>query len=767
MSSPTLAAGTKIGPYTVEKLIGKGGMGEVYLATEENLRRKVALKFVSPEMARNQDVLNRFQLESRALALINHANVVGVFGVGETEFGHYIAMEYIDGKSVSAIFKNIVLPAREAVPLFCQMIDGIRALHQRSVVHRDLKPQNIIYQKDNVMKIVDLGIAKVYDGSSTTATATGVLIGTIKYLAPEVAAGRPATAVSDIWSLGAIFYEMLCGTSLIFAPNQMQAFAQLAQFQVRFPPDAAALIPKELQTIIERMCAKAPEDRYRDTKLIRQDLENFMAKNPSEAKWQYRVIGKEIKNAAALKQQLVQKGFSEFAAKSILFQALNEAQIFKQKNTSVDATLVMNPQDDDVVLDSAFHSAVSGISTGFRRRSRNRHLARWAGAAVALAALSAIGLWLSPKTPVAPMKPVPVVNVPAEFQAPPPPVPDPKPAEVVPPPSPVAAPAPAPAPVAIPVPVPAPAPVVAAVPAPAPPKPKPVKPAGPDFAVTSPKIHSKSVKIKFDSDNSSSRPQLEWETLANAESYSVQIAKTPDFAQAVLERNLSDTAYNWTSATPGRYFWRVRGTNSAGRASNYSEPGEIDLRVNAPKLPKQVEWSSVSGGAIAWTASPVTSSYRLVVARDPAFADLTETRKVTGTEDSVKVPEMGTYYARVVAMNADGIEVSEPSNPMKVIVKQLLAAPTLVSPPKSATLMMSNATAPLLLFWNQVDKAQEYQIELAASENFQNPLLTKTSKVNRYTHKSRLPKGRVYWRIRALSPEGPSLWSETRHFEVQ
>jgi serine/threonine protein kinase len=764
MSSATLSSGTRVGPYIIEKLIGKGGMGEVYLAQESGLNRKVALKFISPEMTHDADVLKRFEAESRILALVNHANVVSVFGVGKTEFGHYIAMEYVDGNSIAAIFSNIVLPASEAAPLFCQMLDGVLALHQRSVVHRDLKPANVIFQRDNMIKILDLGIAKVYDGASANMTATGVLIGTIKYLAPEVAAGRPATAVSDIWSLGAIFYEMLSGSPLILAPNHLQAFSQLAHLEVKFSQDAALAIPVEMQKIIEKMCAKDPEFRYNDGQQIRQAIEAFMKKYPSENRWHYRLIGKQIKNAASLRQRLKQAGFSEFTSRTILFEALGKNESLKRAALNPDATVILDigsPEGENIV-DSALNMAISNVTTKFRKRHRPRTARRWiVGISAAATAFAFAFLTIRQQGPA---HPLPLSTAPVQVAAPAHPP----------------APSPASAPLAVTPPekvietaaaqIPDPEPLVKqSPPAPPPPlaKPKPAKLMGPDFAIMQPEIRSKEIGMKVESRSAPARPTLEWSQLAGAESYQVQVSKSPEFTVALIDHNLTETRFPWTTSSAGRFYWRVRGTNGAGKKSNFSEVGEIDLKVAPPELPSEAEWSDAAPGRISWTPSPLASGYRLTIARDPAFADLTDTRQVNGTQERLAPPPAGTYYARVVAMNSENIEVSKPSNPMKLIIKASLAAPAPVSPPKGATLLMSSQNAPLLLFWNTVDKAQEYEVQLAENSEFKDLILNKISKLNRHTHKHRLPKGRVFWRVRAVSPQGSSPWSETRHFEVR
>ncbi|MGZ3723252.1 MAG: serine/threonine-protein kinase, partial [Bdellovibrionales bacterium] len=191
-----LANKPQIGPYKIIRAIGSGGMGEVYLASEERLGRNVALKVITPELANNASTLRRFETEGRTLAMINHKNVVSVYAIDYIDGFHFIAMEYIEGRSLSSLLRNLAFPANEAAALFTQLADGLAALHDKNVIHRDLKPHNIIFQKDSVVKIIDLGIAKSFNDTNISATTAGMMVGTIQYLAPEITLGRQATALS-------------------------------------------------------------------------------------------------------------------------------------------------------------------------------------------------------------------------------------------------------------------------------------------------------------------------------------------------------------------------------------------------------------------------------------------------------------------------------------------------------------------------------------------------------------------------------------------
>ena len=201
-----LEIGSFIGPYKIMRLMGKGGMGEVYEAYENHLQRKVALKIISPEMLNSALVIEQFFSEGRALAQINHPNIVTIYQLGEQEGVHYIAMEYIDGESLDKVIKKKLPTTKVALNIFYKILLGVRILHQQNIIHRDLKPKNIMVTKENKIKIVDFGIAE-FASENFNETAIGEnLLGSILYLSPELITKNHATVQSDIWSLGILFY---------------------------------------------------------------------------------------------------------------------------------------------------------------------------------------------------------------------------------------------------------------------------------------------------------------------------------------------------------------------------------------------------------------------------------------------------------------------------------------------------------------------------------------------------------------------------------
>ncbi len=210
-----LKIGSKLGGYQLLGLIARGGMGAVYEAQEIALERKVALKVIAPpnpDDHDNEELVQRFMQEARTLARVNHPNVITIFAIDTSEGVPFITMELVEGISFKELLAVSFLSADLAAPMFIQMLEGVQCLHNNRIVHRDLKPHNIMVRKDGQVKILDFGIAKPSD--SGNFTHVGVVVGSLAYMAPEVKLGIAASERSDLWNLGAIFYECLTGKAL-------------------------------------------------------------------------------------------------------------------------------------------------------------------------------------------------------------------------------------------------------------------------------------------------------------------------------------------------------------------------------------------------------------------------------------------------------------------------------------------------------------------------------------------------------------------------
>src|SRR5262249_48520936 len=211
--------GTKLGRYEIVSRLGVGGMGEVYLASDTLLDRKVALKVLSAKFTENKDWLKRFIREAKAASTLNHPNIITIHEIGQASGVHFIATEYIEGKTLRQQFSTGRMKIGSAVNVAVQIANALVAAHSAGIIHRDIKPENIMLRPDGYVKVLDLGLAKMNgDGSkqissslSLVNTAPGVVMGTVNYMSPEQARGLPVDMRSDIFSLGVVLYEMLVG----------------------------------------------------------------------------------------------------------------------------------------------------------------------------------------------------------------------------------------------------------------------------------------------------------------------------------------------------------------------------------------------------------------------------------------------------------------------------------------------------------------------------------------------------------------------------
>src|SRR5262245_22377326 len=218
----TLAAGNRLGPYEILSSLGAGGMGEVYAARDTRLGRKVAIKGLPAELASDAGRLRRFEKEARSASSLNHPNIVTVFDVGTADATAYIAMELVEGVTLRQLLVDGAMPLKKFLALSTQVADGLAKAHAAGIVHRDLKPENVMVTKDGFAKILDFGLAKltqaeVESGEGTRAptvsggTEPGIVVGTVAYMSPEQALGKPLDSRSDQFSFGSMLYEIATG----------------------------------------------------------------------------------------------------------------------------------------------------------------------------------------------------------------------------------------------------------------------------------------------------------------------------------------------------------------------------------------------------------------------------------------------------------------------------------------------------------------------------------------------------------------------------
>jgi serine/threonine protein kinase len=266
--------GRRLGPYEMIERVGAGGMASVLRAIDVQLGRIVALKILTPELARDPDRVTRFQFEARAAAKLDHENIARVYGCGEDQGLHFIAFEFVEGTTLRDLFaRSGSLPVSEALPLLLQVAEGLAHAAERGVVHRDVKPSNIIVTPTGRAKLVDMGLARHMDSASGGVTQSGVTLGTFDYISPEQALEpRSADTRSDIYSLGCTFYHAMTGQSPV---PEGTAAKKLYHHQHVAAPDPRSLnpsIPQSVSDVLARMMAKNPDDRYQRPEHLVHDV---------------------------------------------------------------------------------------------------------------------------------------------------------------------------------------------------------------------------------------------------------------------------------------------------------------------------------------------------------------------------------------------------------------------------------------------------------------------------------------------------------------
>jgi Tol biopolymer transport system component len=289
-----MSAGSRLGPYEILAPIGAGGMGEVYRARDERLKRDVAVKVLPASYSQDADRLRRFEQEAQAAGALNHPNITAVYDLGSHGGAPYIVTELLEGETLRARMSGGAIAVRKATDYAIQVAKGLAAAHEKGIVHRDLKPENLFLTNDGRVKILDFGLAKLTqnenEGAQQTnlptapaATEPGVVMGTIGYMSPEQVKGKPADQRSDIFSFGAILYEMLSGARAFHRDSAAETMSAILREE---PPDLSATnksVQPGLERIVRHCLEKNPEERFYSTRDVAFDLEALSGLSSSGA----------------------------------------------------------------------------------------------------------------------------------------------------------------------------------------------------------------------------------------------------------------------------------------------------------------------------------------------------------------------------------------------------------------------------------------------------------------------------------------------------
>jgi serine/threonine protein kinase len=282
-----LLAHASLSHYRIVSKIGAGGMGEVYLAEDERLRRRVALKVLPDALAQDADRLRRFEQEAFAASALNHPNILTIYEFGTAGATHFLASEFIDGETLRDRLQRAPLSWQETLDIAVQTAQALAAAHEANIIHRDIKPENVMLRKDGIVKVLDFGLAKLTSlrnedredadtlmqapAANPQLTLPGTVMGTVSYMSPEQARGKETDARTDIWSLGVVLYEMLSGKVPFTGETINHTIVSILEKE----PKLLENVPDELQRIVRKTLTKDADMRYQTARDLLIDLKNL------------------------------------------------------------------------------------------------------------------------------------------------------------------------------------------------------------------------------------------------------------------------------------------------------------------------------------------------------------------------------------------------------------------------------------------------------------------------------------------------------------
>jgi len=274
--------GTQIGAYKVLELLGAGGMARVYLAQDQRLGRKVALKVLPADAVQNPERVRRFEQEARAASALNHPNILTIYEIGDVDSTKFIATEFVEGQTVGSLIAQ-GMPLGRTLDIALQAAAALSTAHAAGIVHRDIKPENIMVRPDGFVKVLDFGLAKLsqrgieslHSEQTLDCTMPGVIMGTLAYMSPEQLRGQEVDARTDVWSLGGVLYEMVAGKAPFAAPTSTDAMVAILERDPTPLRQVRRDLPEELERIVAKMLAKDRDERYQTMKDVAIDLKRL------------------------------------------------------------------------------------------------------------------------------------------------------------------------------------------------------------------------------------------------------------------------------------------------------------------------------------------------------------------------------------------------------------------------------------------------------------------------------------------------------------
>ncbi len=277
----SLSVGEKIGRYEILSCLGKGGMGEVYLAHDKSLGRDVAIKVLLPKFTSDRERVNRFKLEAKAASALNHPNIITIHEVGEDEGKMFIATEHIKGETLRSLIEHQTLSLASSIKIAEQIASALTSAHKAGIIHRDIKPENIMIREDGFVKVLDFGLAKptITNAEAETMdlveTKKGMIMGSVGYMSPEQARGKEVDARTDLWSVGVVFYELLTGKTPFQGETMTDILANIIHKEPIPVSEQIQNAPTELYRIVKKSLRKEADERYQSAKDLSLDLKNL------------------------------------------------------------------------------------------------------------------------------------------------------------------------------------------------------------------------------------------------------------------------------------------------------------------------------------------------------------------------------------------------------------------------------------------------------------------------------------------------------------